>query len=127
MGTIMSIIAGAVLAWMLYVAYKGEWLGMLLVVLAIVFGVVSCKQSDWWNDKVARERKEAYDEAVANQKPRLISEADGCKVYTFKGGDRWQYFTRCGSTTTTDNSYVESCGKNCKKTVEQSITTENAK
>jgi hypothetical protein len=122
--SIVLILAGAVLAWLTYVAYKGEWLITLFVFLAILFGVVSCTQSDWWTKHQAEERKAAYAEAIANQKPRLVSEADGCKVYTFKGGDRWQYFTRCGATTTTDNSYKESCGKNCSRVVPVAITTE---
>lgn len=42
----------------------------------------------------------------ADQTPRVIREADGCKVYAFKAGDKWHYFTRClNSTTKTDRTY----------------------
>ncbi|MGQ0595840.1 hypothetical protein [Aquabacterium sp.] len=63
--------------------------------------------------------------------PHVIRQADGCKVYTWKGGDgRYHYFTRCPSTTSTESSW-ETCttsGKTrtCKTNVE-TVPTENSK
>jgi hypothetical protein len=64
--------------------------------------------------------------------PHVIRQADGCKVYTWKGGGQWHYFTRCSpaDTVTTERSYTEkvSCGKNCTKHVprKEVIVTEPA-
>lgn len=89
-----------------------EWIWPLLkfviVVLLIGWGMVSCVQSDW-NQK--RER-EAAAQRRAEETPHVIREFDGCKVYTFKAGERWHYFTRCpGSPTKTDSTYEVRHGK----------------
>jgi hypothetical protein len=63
-------------------------------------------------------------QALAERTPHVIREADGCKVYAFKGDGVYHYFTRCGSTVTTDHQYTESCGKKCTTTKTESITTE---
>lgn len=70
-----------------------------------------------------REKDRAAQEA-ADKQPRVIREVDGCKVYTFKAGDRWHYFTRCPNQMTTESSYTVRSGKTTRTEVE-SITTTN--
>ena len=91
-----------------------DWIKSTLFVCAIVglpiFGIHSCQQSEWWQAGeraiAERERREST--------PHVVREADGCRVYAFKhGGDRYHYFTRCGSTTTTSSSW-ESCNTSGK-------------
>lgn len=70
----------------------------------VVWGITSCENSEF----MQRTRKEQADRELREQTPRVIREADGCKVYTFKSGDRYHYFTRCPeSRTTTDSSWQE--------------------
>jgi hypothetical protein len=57
------------------------------------------------------------------QTPHVIREADGCKVYAWKGGDRYHYFTRCpASTTVTDQHWQQCTGsgktRSCKEMTE---------
>lgn len=37
--------------------------------------------------------------------PHVVREADGCKVYAFKDGGRYHYFTRCPMVTSTESSW----------------------
>ena len=99
-----------------------DWIKSTLFVCAVVglplFGLYSCQQSEWSQAGkraiAERERQEAT--------PHVVREADGCKVYAFKHGgdrDRYHYFTRCGSTTTTSSSW-EPCNtsgkvRSCKR------------
>lgn len=79
----------------------------------VIFGVVSCSQSDWFK---ANQAQQAADRA-ARQTPHVIREVDGCKVYAFEADGRMRYFTRCpGDRTTTESSWTESCGKACTRT-----------
>lgn len=49
----------------------------------------------------------AHAQAVADATPHVIRQADGCKVYAFKVGGTFHYFTRCGAdTVTTDRNYT---------------------
>lgn|SRR5574343_17231 len=61
---------------------------------------------------VAKSREEAEQErakqAAADRQPRVISEADGCKVYAFKV-DQWHYFTRCPNSQVTTQTNTEVC------------------
>lgn len=59
-----------------------------------------------------------------DQTPHVIREVDDCKVYRFKSGDRFHYFTRCADTTTTESSYTVRSGKTTR-TETESITTVN--
>ena len=85
-----------------------DWIKSTLFVCAVVglpiFGIHSCRQSEWWQAGgraiAERERREST--------PHVVREADGCKVYAFKAQERYHYFTRRGSTTTT-SSGRESC------------------
>lgn len=89
------------------------------VIALCVFGVVKCTQSDWYQ---ASEREREAQER-ANATPHVIREADGCKVYAFKSGGDYHYFTRCGDTVTTDRSYAQSCGKGCTRHKTETIVT----
>lgn len=68
----------------------------------------------WWSSTDTAKAAWAAEEARtrADMQPRVIREADGCKVYAFKGGDHWHYFTRCpNSTTKTDTTVSVGSGK----------------
>lgn len=99
-----------------------ELLWFLAICGAIVFGIHSCAESDSYKADMAA--KHAAEEAA--KVPRIVSRStDGCAVYAFNPGDRWRYFTRCGTQTTTDNSYTVTrrSGKtSTTETVEDSIT-----
>lgn len=88
-----------------------------------VWGVVSCNQSEWWQE--SERHREAQERA--EQTPHVIREADGCKVYRFKSGGNYHFFTRCGDTVTTDRTYTENCGKNCTRTKTEAIVTKGNK
>ena len=101
----------------------GRW-----AMLGIVVFIPTCTYKSCFSDEAVAERKaEKAKEAAqyrADQEPRVIREADGCKVYAFKDGERWHYFTRCPTTTTTDRNYTERSGKVTVHKTEQ-IVTEN--
>lgn len=105
----------------------GRW-----AMLGIVVFIPTCTYKSCFSDEAVAERKaeEAKKAAqyAADQQPRVIREADGCKVYAFKQGDKWHYFTKCPSTTTTDRTY-EQCRKSGKQTIcedkTEQIVTEN--
>ena len=95
------------------------WAGLIGIV---IFGIVKCNDSDWYQAS-ERERRE---KERADSTPHVIREADGCKVYAFNNGagSQWHYFTKCGSTVSTERHYTESCGKNCTKQKSETIVTE---
>lgn len=106
------------------VSYFGDLDGFLWIAACIV-----ALWSFWhWRDtpeesaakdaKVAAERK-------ARETPKVIREADGCKVYAFERHGRDHYFTRCPATTDTETNWTESCGKNCTRHKTDNIITEN--
>jgi hypothetical protein len=66
------------------------------------------------------------EQKVEMRVPRLLSEADGCRVYKFVD-DGTHYFTRCGEQVSTERNYTESCGKGCTRHRTESITTEGNK
>lgn len=86
---------------------KKAWeLIKLLAVFAIpVWGIVSCQNSDWAkeNERLNRERQKRL------ETPHVIREADGCKVYAWKSGEHFHYFTRCPNATTTTDRTFEDC------------------
>lgn len=90
----------------------------------VVFGVVKCNGSDWWQE--SERQREAQEQADST--PHIIRQADGCKVYAWKGGDGvYHYFTRCGETVTTERTYSETCGKNCTRKKSEIIVTKGNK
>ena len=61
-------------------------------------------------ERAAKEQAERQAREIRRQadlQPRKISEANGCEVWSFKPGDRWQYFTKCGTATQTTNVWNE--------------------
>ena len=97
------------------------WFALVIVVI----------WSMWhWRDtpeeSAAKKAREAA-ELKARQTPRVVREADGCKVYAFERGGRDHYFTRCPATTDTETNWTESCGKNCTSHKAENIITENGK
>ena len=90
------------------------------VFVVITFGAVIVMVSPSEEQRV---KQAAQDEA--DRVPQFLSEKDGCKVYAFKQGGTWHYFTNCGKTTTTEKNYTEYCGKACVRHKTESITTEN--
>lgn len=75
------------------------------VIAAVCGSFYGCTMSDWAKRQdAAREAQERADET-----PHVIREADGCKVYAFKSGDNWHYFTRCSDgSVTTERNWTES-------------------
>lgn len=76
----------------------------------------------------ARERARvaaAKAQDLRDRTPHVIREADGCKVYQFKLGDKWPIFTRCNGTTVTDRPYevckTEGSGKMARKVCTQHV------
>jgi hypothetical protein len=70
------------------------------------------------NEREAQER--------ADETPHVIREADGCKVYAFKSGSDFHYFTRCGSTVTTERNWTERQGKQSVHKSETIVTEGNS-
>lgn len=97
--------------------------------LAVWIGVFIYRYNtdeQWAAERAEGARQRAAKEE-ADRQPRVVREADGCKVYAFKSGDRWHYFTRCPNAhTVTDTAYEECTGtgklRSCKE-VHSSIET----
>lgn len=111
-----------VLAWMVRDDIEPSGFFVMLGICCLVSWMVFGETPEW------KKRADAEDEArrAAERKPRVIREADGCKVYAFKEGDRWHYFTRCPEQTTTESSYSVRSGKTTR-TETESITTTNGR
>lgn len=96
------------------------WIFKFAAVVALcIFGINSCANSDWY--KAGKAREAAQD--AADRQPRVIREADGCKVYAFKDG-HWHYFTRCPLETTTEGNRTVRSGKS-SRIESESIVTQN--
>ena len=121
--TYIAIILFCTILLMLGGFLQKEWICTIAIIIGIITGVTSCNQSEWNQQS----NREAAQREAKEAQPHVIREADGCKVYAFKSGERWHYFTKCGSNTTTESSYNVSCGKNCSKTEVETIVTENKK
>jgi hypothetical protein len=82
--------------------------GIAGFILGIGIGITACNDSDWSKKQDA----ERAAQAARDREPRVVREADGCKVYTFKSGDHWHFFTRCpGEQTSTDTARTVRQGK----------------
>jgi len=101
----------------------GRWALLAFVVFIPACTYKSCFSDEALAERAANREKEQA-QYRADQQPRVIREADGCKVYAFKEGERWHYFTRCPTTTTTERNYSERSGKVTVNKTEQ-IVTEN--
>jgi hypothetical protein len=107
---------------LVFAYFELENMALLALMCTFASGIVSCSESDWYK----RDQKEMAAEAKRRATPHVIREADGCKVYAFET-DREHYFTRCGSTVSTETNWSQSCGKNCSKKMSDTITTEGNK
>lgn len=104
---------------------RGGFAICIILVLAVVLPI-GCVAHDIWTDGPERRDAERAKEAAENAKPRKVSEANGCEVWAFKPGDRWQYFTRCGSTTQTTNTWDECRSVTSGKTTRTECTPRSA-
>jgi hypothetical protein len=95
--------------------------GMISLFLLIAFGIIA---TGLLFIQHFAEPSPEYEAAMRD--PRLISEADGCKVYRFVDNGT-HYFTRCGAQVETIRNYNESCGKACTRHRIETITTEGNK
>lgn len=79
--------------------------------------------SDDSKERRASAEKAKQAQALEDSKPRKVSEANGCEVWAFKPGARWQYFTRCDTATThTINTWEECRSVSSGKTTRQECT-----
>jgi len=85
-----------------------------LLALGFILGIIWVLQSTFGPSE---------EQKIEMRVPRLLSEADGCKVYRFVD-DGTHYFTRCGEQVNTVRHYTESCGKGCTRNRTESIATE---
>ncbi|WP_289241294.1 hypothetical protein [Delftia sp.] len=75
------------------------------------------------NEPEAAQRRQEEAKARADEKlPRKVNEANGCEVWAFKPADRWLYFTRCGASTETVNTWDECRTVQSGKTSRQECT-----
>lgn len=80
------------------------------ILATVIWGMVSCENSEWMQEK----KRADADRERAEQTPHVIRDADGCKVYAFKSGDRYHYFTRCPDSRTTTESSWDECHQSGK-------------
>lgn len=105
-------------------AWDGE--GMIFLLFCVCVGWSLWHWRDTPEESAAKAKQEAA-QKLARETPKVIREADGCKVYAFERHGRDHYFTRCPATTDTETNWTESCGKNCTRHKAENIVTENAK
>jgi hypothetical protein len=106
-----------------YLSDDGDAGGKVFAILVVVwFGLLIYRYNT--DEEWAKERAEEAAARIANQRaeetPHVVREADGCKVYAFKSGDRWHFFTRCpNAQTVTDTAYEYCTGsgkqRSCKE------------
>ncbi len=55
----------------------------------------------------------------------LLFEHDGCKVYRFVADNRYRYFSKCetASSSSVSSEWTEHCGKGCVRTIEDENQT----
>jgi hypothetical protein len=95
-----------------------QWLLTGAASCGLLYG---CFFSDW----AKRDMEQRQAQERADTIPRVIREADGCKVYAFRSGD-WHYFTRCGATVTTERNWTERQGKQTIHKSETIVTQGNS-
>lgn len=94
------------------------------VIAAVVFAIGFIQSTKWWQES---EKADAEQER-RDRTPHVIRETDGCKVYAFKEGEKYHFFTKCpNATVTTDRQFDVKCGKSCTRTETETIVTESRK
>lgn len=108
--------------------WGGDW-GWWMVgslVFAFMAWLFSPSMVAWRNESAAKQ-------AAQNEywrTPHVTKRFDDCEVYQWRegDGDHWHYITRCKTgQVTTESSRTVTCGKNCHKTVTETIKTEDQK
>lgn len=103
------IIATTITLWVTAWRRESTTLGILGFVIFFVYSLILIEDTEWRKE----ERKVAEVKRKQEATPHVIRQtADGCKVYAWKGGEMWHYFTRCSplDTVTTERHYTVPCG-----------------
>lgn len=116
----LIIVLGVIAIGMLLIDEYGAFITFLIAFFIAV--IYRESTSPEWQERTRKAELDAQRAAI----PHVIREADGCKVYAFTT-DREHYFTRCGSTVTTETNWTKSCGKSCTRHESDTITTEGNK
>lgn len=124
-------------AWLTFICLRAAvWRNEGAAVIPMLVCLCATAASAFWSYRgttpehmaeIEAEEKARRAAEVREQTPHVIREADGCKVYAFKSGDRYHYFTRCPISQTTTESSWETCvtaGKTrtCKTNTESIAT-----
>ena len=80
-----------------------------LVLVAAVASIPACIWSVEMSPEAKARKQADAERRVEESKPRKVSEANGCEVWTFKPVDRWLYFTRCGMDKTSTINSCDEC------------------
>lgn len=105
-------------------ALLADAFGVFCVLILAFFAALIYNDANSPEGQARKKQRELEYQRAAT--PHVIRQADGCKVYAFTT-DREHYFTRCGSTVTTETNWLKSCGKNCTKQESDTIVTEGNK
>lgn len=122
-GVIILWVISALLVWGAFKAFD-DWetfAGFMLLGCAAGMGYWGYHEADP-QTAINRAEEDRRRAEVRRQQetPHVVREADGCKVYAFKSGERWHYFTRCPNAhTVTDTAYEHCTGsgksRSCKE------------
>jgi hypothetical protein len=96
--------------------------GMVFVLFGLVGGIILGVIVFYgWATDTPENRAKTQEAAI----PRVYAQVDGCTVYVWNSDSRNHYFTRCDNTNkvVTENSWKESCGKACSKTITEKVET----
>jgi len=99
-----------------------EWI-LPSLLLIMVFGITLM---GLWGlvSLFTSESEESKEKRIAETKPHVYAEVDGCTVYKWLADGRNHYFTRCSTKVTTESKYSEYCGKACSRERTETIETE---
>jgi len=120
--TIVMIVSALLFVCFAFICDEREGWAALMLLIFCGSAITSYSNSESYKESKRQEAEAAQRESI----PHVIREADGCKVYAFTT-DREHYFTRCGSSVTTETTWKKSCGKNCSRVEGDTIVTEGNK
>ena len=109
-------------AWATSGSSIGAACGVLLALISGYFSYQGTRPEHMAEIKAEEKKSQAAE--LREQTPHVVREADGCKVYAFKSGDRYHFFTRCPNSQTTTESSWKECHRAGKNTTCQ-IKTES--
>jgi hypothetical protein len=97
-----------------YDTWHHEWGSAAMFVFVVLLaggGIKACHDSDSHQAHLAERARIEQ----AERQPHVVREVDGCKVYRFRSGDHWHFFTRCpDSVTSTDTGRTERRGRSSR-------------